>query len=49
MTNTACSLKANDAPMLTTPSTGCPASYEIDAQHGEGGIHTVALAPERAS
>ena len=26
MMNTACSLKANDAPMLTTLSTGCPAS-----------------------
>ena len=25
-----------------------PGQHEIDAQHGEGGIHTVALAPERA-
>ena len=27
---------------------GMPGQHEIDAQHGEGGIHTVALAPERA-
>ena len=27
---------------------GVPGQHEIDAQYGEGGIHTVALAPERA-
>ena len=47
MTNTACSLNENAAPMLTTEH-GMPGQHEIDAQHGEGGIHTVALAPERA-
>ena len=41
-------LKRERRPDTDHAEQGVPGQHEINAQHGEGGIHTVALAPERA-
>ena len=41
-------LKRERRPDTDHAEQGVPGQHEINAQHGEGGIHAVALAPERA-